>query len=136
MALLTEVLLVSGVALDLVGAGVLSHAHNAESIVELREEIGDEGVAVGEDDALSTQAQLLAEKRIGFFLLTIGLVLYLTGLVMKSSESGALMAAVAVGVVVAALVVSVVFTKAVGTRVRDKARRAQERNDPEALPEQ
>ena len=136
MALLTEVLLVSGVALDLVGAGVLSHAHNAESIVELREEIGDEGVAVGEDDALSTQAQLLAEKRIGFFLLTIGLVLYLTGLVMKSSESGALMAAVAVGVVVAALVVSVVFTKAVGTRVRDKARRAQERNEPEALPEQ
>ena len=136
MALLTEVLLVSGVALDLVGAGVLSPAHNAESLVELREEIGDEGVAVGEDDALSTQAQLLAEKRIGFFLLTIGLVLYLTGLVMKSSESGALMAAVAVGVVVAALVVSVVFTKAVGTRVRDKARRAQERNDPEALPEQ
>lgn len=32
---MTEVLLVSGVALDLVGAGVLSHAHNAESIVEL-----------------------------------------------------------------------------------------------------
>ncbi len=138
MALLTEVLLVSGVALDLVGAGVLSHAHNAESIVELREEIdeNDDGAAVGENDALSTHAQLLAEKRIGFFLLTIGLVLYLTGLVMKSSESGALMAAVAVGVVVAALVVSVVFTKVVGTRGRDKARRAQERNEPEALPEQ
>ena len=86
MALVTEVLLVSGVALDLVGAGVLSHAHNAESIVELREEIGEEGAAVGEPDALSTHAQLLAEKRIGFLLLTVGLVLYLTGLVMKSSE--------------------------------------------------
>src|SRR3712207_7655719 len=78
MALLTEVLLVSGVALDLVGAGVLSHAHNAESIVELREDIADEGYAVGERDAVSTHAQLLAEKRIGFVLLTVGLVLYLS----------------------------------------------------------
>ena len=86
MALITEVLLVSGVAMDLVGAGVLSHAHNAESIVELREDIGEEGSAVGEDDALSTHAQLLAEKRIGFFLLTVGLVLYLSGLVSKSPE--------------------------------------------------
>ena len=69
---MTEVLLASGVALDLVGAGVLSHAHNAESIVELREEVGEEedGSAVGEPDALSTHAQLLAEKRIGFLLLT------------------------------------------------------------------
>ena len=47
MALVTEMLLVSGVALDLVGACVLSHAHNAESIVELREDIGEEGAAVG-----------------------------------------------------------------------------------------
>ena len=47
MALVTEMLLVSGVALDLVGAGVLSRAHNAESIVELREDIGEEGAAVG-----------------------------------------------------------------------------------------
>ena len=43
-------LLVSGVALDLVGAGVLSHAHNAESIVELRKDIGEEGAAVGEPE--------------------------------------------------------------------------------------
>ena len=86
MALLTEVLLVSGVALDLVGAGVLSHAHNAESIVELRKDIGEEGAAVGEPDAISTHAQLLAEKRIGFLLLTLGLVLYLSGIVLKSPE--------------------------------------------------
>jgi hypothetical protein len=56
VALVTEMLLVSGVALDLVGAGVLSHAHNAESIVELREDIGEEGAAVGEPDPLSTHA--------------------------------------------------------------------------------
>ncbi len=52
----------------------------------LREKIGEEGAAVGEPDALSTHAQLLAEKRIGFLLLTVGLVLYLSGLVLKSPE--------------------------------------------------
>ena len=62
MALWPELLMVSGVTLDLVGAGVLSHAHNAESIVELREDIGEESTAVGESDALATHAQLLAEK--------------------------------------------------------------------------
>src|SRR5688572_31223337 len=98
-------LLVSGVALDLVGAGVLSHAHNAESIVELREDIGEEGSAVGEDDAISTHAQLLAEKRIGFLLLTVGLILYLTRLVTKSPEGVGLMGSIAVGVVSVALVV-------------------------------
>jgi hypothetical protein len=88
VALVTEMLLVSGVAFDLVGAGVLSHAHNAESIVELRKDIGEEGAAVGEPDALSTHAQLLAEKRIGFLLLTLGLVLYLSGLVLKPRGPG------------------------------------------------
>jgi hypothetical protein len=136
MALVTEVLLVSGVALDLVGAGVLSHAHNAESIVELREEIGEEGSAVGEPDALSTHAQLLAEKRIGFLLLTVGLVLYLTGIVSKSSEDFAVMAAVAGAVVLAAIGCSLAFTRVVGARIRDQARRASEQQDPEALPEQ
>ncbi|HWM75475.1 MAG TPA: hypothetical protein VNQ53_17130 [Nocardioides sp.] len=133
---MTEVLLVSGVALDLVGAGVLSHAHNAESIGELREEIGEEGAAVGEDDALSTHAQLLAEKRIGFLLLTVGLVLYLSGLVSKSPEGVGMMAAIAGGVVVASLVVSVLFTRVVGHRIHDQARRAVDEQDPKALPEQ
>ena len=103
MALIAEVFLVSGVALDLVGAGVLSHAHNAESIVELREDIGEEGSAVGEPDAISTHAQLLAEKRIGFLLLTVGLVIYLTGVVLKSPEDLAMMASIAAGVVIAGL---------------------------------
>ena len=136
MALITEVLLVSGVALDLVGAGVLSHAHNAESIVELREDIGEEGSAVGEPDALSTHAQLLAEKRIGFLLLSLGLVLYLIGVVLKSPEGLAMMAPIAVGVVVAGIVVSVAFTRVVGNRIHAQARRASEQDDPNVLPEQ
>ena len=136
MALLTEILVVSGVALDLVGAGVLSHAHNAESIAELRETIGEEGSAVGEPDAIFTQAQLLAEKRIGFLLLTIGLVLYLSGLVLKSSEDLTVMLPVAGGVVIAGLVASLVFTRLVGNRVREQVRRASENNDADALPEQ
>ena len=136
MALMTEVLLVSGVALDLVGASVLSHAHNAESIVELREDMGEEGSAVGEDDAISTHAQLLAEKRIGFLLLTVGLVLYLLGLVGKSPEDPALMGAIAAGVVIAGFAISAVFTRVVGKRIRERAREASERQDPDALPEQ
>jgi hypothetical protein len=136
VALLTEVLLVSGVALDLVGAGVLSHSHNAESIVELRESMGEEGSAVGESDAISTHAQLLAEKRIGFLLLTVGLVLYLTGLVLKSSEDIATIGPVAVGAVLAAIVVSVVFTKVAGRRIREQARAAMQKEDPDDLPEQ
>ena len=136
MALVTEVLLVGGVALDLVGAGVLSHAHNADSIVELREKIGEEGSAVGEPDAIATHAQLLAEKRIGFFLLTLGLSLYLLGLVLKSSEGVLLMGVIAVAVVAAGLLVSVGFTKVVGGKVRDQAREAERQDDPDALPEQ
>ena len=136
MALITEVLLVSGVALDLVGAGVLSHAHNAESIVELREDIAEEGSAVGEPDAISTHAQLLAEKRIGFLLLTVGLIVYLSGLVSKSPEEVTTMATIAGGVVVVGLAISVVFTRVVGGRVRDRAREAREHGDPDALPEQ
>ena len=136
MALVTEMLLVSGVALDLVGAGVLSHAHNAESIVELRQDIGEEGSAVGEPDAISTHAQLLAEKRIGFLLLTLGLVLYLSGIVLKSPEALAMMGLLAGGVVIASLIISLVFTRVVGHRIRDQARRAMEQKEPDALPEQ
>ncbi len=136
MSLVTEVLLVSGVALDLVGAGVLSHAHNAESIVELREDIGEEGSAVGEPDALATHAQLLAEKRIGFLLLTLGLVIYLSGIVSKSPEGVALMGAIAGGVAIVALGTSLAFTRLFGTRIREQARQAMEQRDPDALPEQ
>jgi hypothetical protein len=136
VSLLTEVLVVSGLALDLVGAGVLSHAHNAESIAELREDIGEEGAAVGEPDAISTHAQLLAEKRIGFLLLTVGLVLYLSGVVLKSDEGVAMMAALAGAVVVASLLLSLVFTRVVGNRIRAQTVQAMREEDPDALPEQ
>ena len=134
MALVTEMLLVSGVALDLVGAGILSHAHNAESIVELRQDIGEEGSAVGEPDALSTHAQLLAEKRIGFLLLTSGLVLYLSGLVLKSTESVAMIGLTAGAVVILGIIISVIFTQVVGNRIRRQARRAMEQKDPTRCP--
>lgn len=136
MSLATEILLVSGVALDLVGAGILAHAHNAESIVELRRDIGEEGAAVGESDELSTHAVLLAEKRIGFILLAVGLLLYLAALVVKSPEDAVLIGAVAVAVVVAGLATGVAFTRTVGARVRRRAERAWQRNDPGELPEQ
>lgn len=136
MALITEVLLVSGVALDLIGAGVLSHAHNAESIAELREEAGEDGAALGKSDALSTHAQLLAEKRIGFLLLTVGLSLYLCGVVLKSPEGEATMAPIALGVVAAGLAASVAFTRVARGRFREQARQVEAEQDPEALPEQ
>ena len=136
MSLAAEVLLVSGVALDLVGASVLSHAHNAESIVDLREEIGEEGSAVGEPDALSTHAKLLAEKRIGFLLLTVGLSLYLTGLVLKSSEDVALLGTIAIGVVIAGFLVSFAVTRVMGDRLHEQAHEAMAEQDPDVLPEQ
>jgi hypothetical protein len=87
MSFVTEALLVSGVAPDLVGATVLSHAHNIESTLKLREEIGGDERALDEKDAIATHARLLSEKRVGFLILAIGLALYLAGLVMGTSES-------------------------------------------------
>lgn len=136
MSLLTEVMIISGVALDLVGAAVLSHAHNAESIAEIRAEIGAEKSAVGENDAIATHAQLLAEKRFGFFTLTLGLTMYLAGLVLKSPEGTGPMAAVAAGVVAAGVISAVLWTKIVGGRVRDQADRAEKEGGREELPEQ
>ena len=135
MALVTEVLLLAAWRWT-VGAGVLLHAHNAESIAELREDIGEEGAAVGEPDALSTHAQPPAEKRIGFLLLTVGLVLYLTGLVLKSPQGLVTIALIAGGVVVVGIVTTVVFTRLVGRRTRKQAHRGREQQDPDVLPEQ
>jgi hypothetical protein len=128
VSLLSEVLVISGVAMDLVGATILSHPHNAESMVDIREEIGAEKSALGEKDAFATQAQLLAEKRIGFFLLTLGLSLYLAGLVMKTTEGTWTMAALAAGVVVTGLAGSALWVRMRGRRIRreiQEARRSQ-----------
>ena len=74
MSFVSEALIIGGVALDLVGATALSHAHNAESALELREEIGEDEHALGEKDAIATHAQLLSEKRVGFLILAFGLL--------------------------------------------------------------
>ena len=79
MCFVTEALLVGGVALDLLGATVLSHAHNVESTLELREEISGNERALGEKDAIATHARLLSEKRVGFLIMAFGLALYLAG---------------------------------------------------------
>lgn len=136
MSVLVEGALVSGVALELVGAAVLAHSHNAESIVELRKQIGQEGTAMGEPDAVSTHAKLLAEKRVGFVLLTAGLVLSLAALVLDSSEGAALMGAVGAATVLIGIVASVGFTRVLGERYRAQARSGRAAEDPDALPEQ
>ena len=68
--------------------------------------------------------------------MSLGLVLYLSGVVLKSPEGVAMMGLIAGGVVIAGFVISVVFTRVVGNRIRNQARRAMEQQDPTALPEQ
>jgi hypothetical protein len=136
MSSLSEVLVIGAAAMDLVGASVLSHAHNAESMVEIREEIGAEKSALGERAAFATQAQLLAEKRIGFFLLTFGLSLYLVGLVLKTTEGTWNMAALATGVVVLGLAGSALWVRMRGHQIRRKIQEAQRERGAGDLPEQ
>ena len=136
MSLLSEVLVISGVAMDLVGAVVLSHAHNAESMVDIREELGAEKSALGEQDAIATQAQLLAEKRVGFFVLALGLSLYLAGLVLKSTEGIWTMAVLGVGVVVAGLGGTALWVRIRGHTFRREIAQAQREKRFSDLPEQ
>lgn len=115
MSFLTEALLISGVALDLVGAAVLSHAHNVESTLELREQISGDERALSEKDAIATHARLLSEKRVGFLILAIGLALYLAGLVLGTSESFVWMAVFAAGMLALGLGAAALWIK-VGTK--------------------
>ena len=68
MSFVTEALIISGVSLDLVGATVLSHAHNAESALELREEIGARMSAHSARRMLSLPTRGYSEKRVGFLI--------------------------------------------------------------------
>jgi hypothetical protein len=131
MGFVSEALIISGVALDLVGATVLSHAHNAESALELREEIGEDEHALGEKDAIATHAQLLSEKRVGFLILAFGLLLYLTGLVLKSSEGVMVMAGFAAGVVALGFAVTALWVKLGSRRVRQQTHEAARSEDTE-----
>jgi hypothetical protein len=127
MSFVTEALLVGGVALDLVGATVLSHAHNVESTLELREEISGDERALGEKDAIATHARLLSEKRVGFLILSFGLALYLAGLVVGTSGSVVGMALFAVGVLALGLGAAALWikvgTKRVSRQTHDAARK-------------
>jgi uncharacterized membrane protein YciS (DUF1049 family) len=62
--------------------------------------------------------------------------MYLIGLLLKSPEGFAPMAALAASVVVAGLIVTVLWTRIVGKRVRVQAARAERKSDAEKLPEQ
>lgn len=135
MSFISEVLVISGVALDLVGASVLSHSHNAESALELREEIGGEELALGEESAIATHAQLLSEKRIGFLLLAFGLSLHLAGLVLESTEGVLMMAGIAVGVILLGLATAVIWVKVGSRKVREEAQEAAQ-SETEEIPEQ
>jgi hypothetical protein len=136
MSFLTEALLISGVALDLVGATVLSHTHNAESALELREEVGGDERALGEKDAIATHARLLSEKRVGFLILAIGLALYLAGLVLGTSESFVGMAVFAAGVLALGLGAAALWVKVGTKRLRRQTHEAARSEDTEEIPDQ
>ena len=129
VSFVTEALIISGVSLDLVGATVLSHAHNVESTLELREELSGDERALGEKDAIATHARLLSEKRVGFLILAFGLALYLTGLVLRSSEGIVVMAGFAVGVL--ALGATALWIKVGTKRVRQQTHEAARSEDTE-----
>jgi hypothetical protein len=136
MSFVSEALVISGVALDLVGAAVLSHAQNAESALELREEVGGDRRARGEKNVIATHAQLLSEKRVGFLILAFGLSLYLTGLVLKSTEGVGVMAIVAVSVLAMSLATAAVWVKVGSRRVRKQTHKAALSEDTEGIPDQ
>ncbi len=136
MSFVTEALLISGMALDLVGATVLAHAHNAESTLELREESGGDERALGEKDAIATHARLLTEKRVGFLVLAFGLALYLAGLVLGTSESFVGMAIFAVSVLALGLGASVLWIRVGTKRVSRKTHETAHSAGTEGLPDQ
>ena len=131
MSFVTEALLVGGVALDLLGATVLSHAHNVESTLELREEISGNERALGEKDAIATHARLLSEKRVGFLIMAFGLALYLAGLVVGTSEGIVVMAVFAAGMLALGLGAAALWIKVGTKRVSRQTREAAHSEDAE-----
>jgi hypothetical protein len=131
MSFVTEALLVGGVALDLVGATVLSHAHNVESTLELREEISGDERALGEKDAIATHARLLSEKRVGFLIMAFGLALYLAGLVVGTSEGIVVMAVFAAAMLALGLGAAALWIKVGTNRVSRQTREAARSEDAE-----
>ena len=112
-------------------ATVLSHAHNAESTLELREQIGADERTLGEKDTIATHARLLSVKRVGFLILAFGLALYLTGLVLRSSEGVVVMAGFALGMLALGLGATALWIKVGTKRVRQQTHQAARSEDTE-----
>jgi hypothetical protein len=110
---------------------VLSHAHNVESTLELREEISGDERALGEKDAIATHARLLSEKRVGFLIMAFGLALYLAGLVVGTSEGIVVMAVFAAGMLALGLGAAALWIKVGTKRVSRQAREAAHSEDAE-----
>jgi hypothetical protein len=110
---------------------VLSHAHNVESTLELREEISGDERALGEKDAIATHARLLSEKRVGFLIMAFGLALYLAGLVVGTSEGIVVMAVFAAGMLALGLGAAALWIKVGTKRVSRRAREAARSEDAE-----
>jgi hypothetical protein len=87
--------------------------------------------ALGEKDAIATHARLLSEKRVGFLILAFGLALYLTGLVLRSSEGVVVMAGFAVGVLALGLGATALWIKVGTKRVRQQTHEAARSEDSE-----
>ena len=68
--------------------------------------------------------------------LTVGLVLYLSGLVLKSPEGTGTMVILASGVVIVCIVGTLIWTRVVGTKVKEQARKAEKDGNEDELPEQ
>jgi hypothetical protein len=131
LSLIAEVLVISGVAMDLLGAVLLAYVHSTESVVELREEIEGEARAFGQTDSVSTHAVLLARKRIGFLILAGGLSLYLAGLVLRTTEGIPAMLIVALAILAIGTGLTLLWIQADGRRLRAKALRAMDKNADE-----
>ena len=115
---------------------MLSHAHNAESALELREEVGGDKRALGEKDVIATHARLLSEKRVGFLILAFGLALYLAGLVLGTSESFVGMAVFAAGVLALGLGAAALWIKVGTKRVSRQTHEAARKEDTEGISDQ
>jgi hypothetical protein len=97
----------------------------------LREEIGADERAVGEKDAIATHARLLSERRVGFLILAFGLALYLTRLVLRSSEGVVVMAGFALGMLALGLGATALWIKVGTKRVRQETHEAARSEDTE-----
>jgi hypothetical protein len=110
---------------------VLSHAHNVDSTLELREEISGDECALDEKDAIVTHARLLSENRISLLILASGLALYMAGLVVGTSKNFVEMVVVSAGMLALGLGTAALWIKVGTKRVSWQTREATRSEDAE-----